>query len=490
MDDVFLLIRIFLFGVFSLAAVGKLLDPAGSVKAVRDFGAPESVAPAIGYALPFAEIVFAFSLLFPVYSWYGAVGASILLLTFVGGMAAQMWQGKAPDCHCFGQIHSEPVGIKSVIRNMVLLLATLFLVFRGDHGQGARITDNGRDPVFFVLLVASTLLLVVVVWYLIKISANQTKMDERVEMLEALSAGEIPKTRDEAGDPHDGLPIGAVFPDFTLGDRNNKPISLDRLLADRKPLVFFFVGPTCLPCQALMPEIAEWHTELGDKLDFVVVTNGTREENAAKLNIPYSIPVLFQEERELAESVSAKWTPTAMFVRGDGRVGSHLAAGDRAVRDLMSKLRHADLSDRFVHVTNGHSHGKPKIGKRVEEFSIDDISGRTLTAADLTGKETLAVFWSRTCPHCVNMMKGLREWDSSKGPHEPNLIVFSEGEHADHAKLGLKSPVVIDNGYETAIELGMFGTPSAVLIDEEGYIVSEAAIGSANIWSLIGRKDP
>ena len=490
MNDLLLLIRLFLFGVFSLAALGKLFDPPGSAKAVRDFGVPESAAPAIGYALPVAEMVFALLLLFPAYAWFGAVGASLLLLTFVGGMASQMWQGKAPDCHCFGQIHSEPVGIKSVIRNVALLATALFLVIRGANGQGSRITDGGRDPVFFAMAVASTLLLVVAVSYLIKISAHQTKMDERVEMLEALSAGDIPKTRDEAGDPHDGLPIGAVFPDFTLGDRNSKPVSLDRLLADRKPIVFFFVGPSCLPCRALMPEIAEWHTELGDRINFAVVTTGTREENAAKLEIPYSIPVLFQEERELAEALSAKWTPTAMFVRSDGRVGSHLAAGDRAVRDLISKIRHADLTDRFVHVTNGHSHGKPKIGTRVEEFSIDDISGRTLTSDDLTGKETLAVFWSRTCPHCINMMKGLREWDLNKGPHEPNLIVFSEGEPAEHAKLGLKSPVVIDNGYETASELGMFGTPSAVLIDEEGYIVSEAAIGSANIWSLIGRKDP
>jgi hypothetical protein len=34
----------------------------------------------------------------------------------------------------------------------------------------------------------------------------------------------------------------------------------------------------------------------------------------------------------------------------------------------------------------------------------------------------------------------------------------------------------------------MLGTPSAVLIDENGRIISETAIGAQNIWALVGRR--
>ena len=42
--------------------------------------------------------------------------------------------------------------------------------------------------------------------------------------------------------------------------------------------------------------------------------------------------------------------------------------------------------------------------------------------------------------------------------------------------------------YKTAAGFGMFGTPSAVLVNDEGKIISETAVGAANIWSLVGKK--
>ncbi len=109
MEIVLLLIRLILFAIFALAGIGKLLDLKGSEKAVKEFGTPEELAKFFAVALPFAEIVFAICLLFVETSWVGAIGALILLLSFIGGMIWQLAQGNAPDCHCFGAIHSEPV---------------------------------------------------------------------------------------------------------------------------------------------------------------------------------------------------------------------------------------------------------------------------------------------------------------------------------------------------------------------------------------------
>ena len=48
--------------------------------------------------------------------------------------------------------------------------------------------------------------------------------------------------------------------------------------------------------------------------------------------------------------------------------------------------------------------------------------------------------------------------------------------------------VILDPGHKTAEGFGMFGTPSAVLIDEKGIFISETEIGAADIWALIGRN--
>ena len=86
------------------------------------------------------------------------------------------------------------------------------------------------------------------------------------------------------------------------------------------------------------------------------------------------------------------------------------------------------------------------------------------------------------------MLEDLREWDKSKSADEPNLLVLSEGEAEPHQSLNLQSPIVLDKDRKISKELGWQGTPSAVLINEDGKIVSETAIGAQNIWILIGKK--
>jgi hypothetical protein len=48
--------------------------------------------------------------------------------------------------------------------------------------------------------------------------------------------------------------------------------------------------------------------------------------------------------------------------------------------------------------------------------------------------------------------------------------------------------VILDEGHKTAAGFGMYGTPSAVLVNEDGVIVSETAIGAPDIWALIGKR--
>ena len=74
MEIALLIVRLVLFGIFSMAGIGKLLDLEGSSRAVKSFGIPEVLAKPIGILIPVAEIVFAFCFLFVGSSWLGAVG--------------------------------------------------------------------------------------------------------------------------------------------------------------------------------------------------------------------------------------------------------------------------------------------------------------------------------------------------------------------------------------------------------------------------------
>jgi len=218
MNEFLLIVRLVLFAIFALAAIGKFLDLKGSEKAVKDFGTPEELAKPMAVLLPVAEIIFAFCLLFVSTSWIGAIGALLLLLSFTGGMIWQMAQGNAPDCHCFGQLHSEPVSTKTLIRNIVFSMLALFLIAQGRDSQGMSLTDGNSNLMQLILIFTLIILVAVALFYIRKLVDKQNEILRRLELIEMFSADGLLQERNDAGSPHDGLPIGAPFPDFDLTD--------------------------------------------------------------------------------------------------------------------------------------------------------------------------------------------------------------------------------------------------------------------------------
>lgn len=487
MDVILLLIRLFLFGVFALAGITKLLDREGSEKAVRDFGVPEDLAKPVASALPFAEIAIGLLLLFIGTSWLASIAGLLLLLVFIAGMIYQMAKGNAPDCHCFGQIHSEPVGKSSLIRNIGFAILALLLVAQGRDAQGLDLSTSSSDMFQAILVLGILVLLAVAVFYLKKIFEQQLQIMRRIEVLELVSREGAHVERENAGSPAESLPLGAPFPEFELADTAGKRVRFSDYKRRGRPILFLFVSPDCGPCNALYPEIVEWRASLKDKLEIVFISSGSISANLEKFKDEPGI--LLQEKREVAEQVRARWTPTAIYANADGKIVSHPAAGDTAIRELVEKLRSEDLEKEHLYFANTNGDSLPlRIGEKLPEFSMPDLNGEPVTHETFKGKDSLVVFFSMTCPHCVKMIEELRDWDRTKGSDEPNLVVFSDGDADAHKELELKAPIVLDKDYAFSGEIGMMGTPSGLVVNSNGEIVTETGVGASNIWALIGKK--
>ena len=490
MEIALLLIRLILFAVFAVAGIGKLLDLKGAEEAVKEFGTPAEMAKFFAIALPFAEIVFAVCLLFVETAWTGAIGALILLISFIGAMLWHLAQGTAPDCHCFGAIHSEPVSKKTLIRNIVFAALALFLILSGKENQGASLFDlmsGARENFMTIVLgLAITGLLAAAIFYLKKISEQQTRILRRMEMLELAALGGGETIREGLIEPTNNLPIGAPAPDFDLPDVNGKIISLDALLSRVKPILFFFVSPTCNPCAGLLPEIEAWQAKLKGKLNFVFISSGKAKENLDKLGGATLKTILLQNDRETALAFGAQWTPTAILVNRNGTIASRAAIGDKAIRELLNQIKSKIDDPDILFVDGGDK--ESRLGKFLPEFSEKDVFGNRVGSEDLKGRRTLVAFWNPACGFCNQMLDDLRDWEQGKNADAPDLLLLSEGEIEAHRNLNLRSPIILDKDRIISKEIGMNGTPSAVLIDENGKIVSETAMGAENIWALIGRR--
>ena len=129
-------VRLVLAAVFAVAGTAKLLDAAGSRAALEGFGVPRAAARPAGMVLPAAELAIAAGLLVPASAWWSALAAAGLLAVFMAAIGVSMARGAAPDCHCFGRLHSAPVSWRTQLRNGVLAAAAGVAVLAGRGASG------------------------------------------------------------------------------------------------------------------------------------------------------------------------------------------------------------------------------------------------------------------------------------------------------------------------------------------------------------------
>lgn len=490
MELFLLIVRIILAILLATAGVAKLTDLKGAEKAARGFGVSGPLATFGPVLLSVAEIVLGLMLLFPSVSWWGALGATVLLLIFIGMMAYQWFKGNAPDCHCFGQLHSEPVGLKSIVRNVIFLGLAAFPVLRGPNAQGLQMQAVTPEMMPTILGTVAVIMIGGAILYLRKIVAMQSDLVRRLDLLEVIAKEGTPVAHEHVSDPNEGLPIGSPIPDLQLRFLDGASVSSRLLVGQGKAVLFFFVSPTCEPCQALLPEFDRWSKELSGRVRTFFITSGSQKDNQKKFESLDRSQILLDEGRTFAMTVGGRWTPTALFVDASGKIASHVAAGDSAIESLIDRIKGSELDSPFTYFAKAGHHGRGlKIGVEVPDFELSDIHGREIAKQHLIGKRTLVTFWSPTCPHCEAFLDEFREWESSRKNGEPNVILMSDGSIDEHLEMEVNSPVVIDKDYKTSTKFGMFGTPSAVLIDENGVIASETAVGATNIWALLGKHN-
>ena len=102
-DAVGVVARLLVGGVWVVAGLLKLPDPAENVRAVRAYRLlPESLVPFAGHLLPVLEVLIGLCLIFGLLTRLAAALSALLLLAFVIGISSAWARGLQIDCGCFG----------------------------------------------------------------------------------------------------------------------------------------------------------------------------------------------------------------------------------------------------------------------------------------------------------------------------------------------------------------------------------------------------
>lgn len=326
MDLILALIRLVLSLIFGVAGITKLLDQPGTREAVVNFGAPEHLAPRIAVALPVVELVIMLGLLFNGSAWWSAVAALMTLTVFMISIGVNLAQGRTHDCHCFGQLHSRPLGWPTLVRNIIFALLAVVLIWR--------FKPNAYPPIHTTILAALADLNAIAAILL------------GVALICGVAALVFWQRRepDEALQEPESLPLDSPAPHFEIESYEGGQRSLSQLLKPGKPLLLLFTNPKCSPCVSLFQEIKDWQASHGQRLTIALISRGSIKENFVSVAKNGLGEVLLQQKFEVAQLFRASATPTGILVNQEGRIASQPAAGADEIRALLESVIGQPLS--------------------------------------------------------------------------------------------------------------------------------------------------
>ena len=124
------LMRVVLTAALGIAGLSHVQNHYAHYTAVSAYRLlPPSAVTAVALYVPWLLVGLAVAIWSPRLRVVSGLVASVLLLAFVVVQGSAMWRGLAIDCGCFGVVHSETIGVRSLLRTLILAAVAIALTW-------------------------------------------------------------------------------------------------------------------------------------------------------------------------------------------------------------------------------------------------------------------------------------------------------------------------------------------------------------------------
>ena len=118
------------------------------------------------------------------------------------------------------------------------------------------------------------------------------------------------------------------------------------------------------------------------------------------------------------------------------------------------------------------------VNSRAPEFTLKDLSGKTVPLSAFKGKVVLLNFWATWCPPCRAEMPALNKLYRALKPRGLEIIAVSTDRSVNDIKGFLEKhrvdfPILFDADHSASKQYRVFSMPTTFLIDRNGMIVEK-----------------
>jgi len=130
-----------------------------------------------------------------------------------------------------------------------------------------------------------------------------------------------------------------------------------------------------------------------------------------------------------------------------------------------------------------------KAGSVAPDFTLPDLSGRPISLQEYRGRRVILIFSDPHCGPCMQLAPYLVRMQGRRRTIATEIVVISRGDIEENRQKaeaqGFQFPVVIQDRWKLSRKYGIFATPVAFLIGEDGRTERSVAVGFEQIRDLL-----
>jgi peroxiredoxin len=290
-----------------------------------------------------------------------------------------------------------------------------------------------------------------------------------------------------------GLGVGKPFDSFSLPDLTGRTVALEDFRGRRMLVVNW--SPQCGFCDMIAPDLAGLQADLQKRdVQLLLVSSGDADSNR-KLMEEHGLecPVLLLKESEEIKAFESMGTPAAYLLDEQGRVAQPIAVGAKEVPELAREAVADGAKKKRLRgerpLSESHIEREGlKAGTPAPAFELPDIHGQRVALEDYRGQRILLVFTDPHCGPCDQLAPDLVRLHKEHRDNGLALLMVGRGEAEENRRKaeqhGFEFPFILQDRWKLSRAYGIFATPVAFLIDEQGIIARNVATGADEILAL------
>ncbi len=199
-------------------------------------------------------------------------------------------------------------------------------------------------------------------------------------------------------------------------------------------------------------------------------------------------PILLMTPETIPEPFKYQGTPVAYLLDAEGRIAEPIAVGSDDVPALAKRILPGVKRGKLPVSESRIVRDGIKAGTTAPAFQLPDLSGRTVSLDDYKNRQVLLVFSDPHCGPCDELAPKLAQLHRAHANNGLDFVMVGRGgvdENRHKAEQsGIQFPVLLQEKWKLSKEYGIFSTPVAFLIGENGVIKKNVAIGVEAITTL------